>query len=99
MNIRNAIEFIFSCGLFVNAVLFIPQILRILKEKETKDLSLITFAGFWVFQLATVLHGFINDDYILAFGYILSLITCGAVVCLIILYRFPLKKNPADISK
>lgn len=96
MNIQSVIEVIFSCGLFINAALFVPQIIRIIKEKDTKDLSLITFVGFWVLQLTTVFHGFLNDDYILAFGYILSLITCGAVVFLIIFYRVPLKKNPPE---
>lgn len=81
------ITFIFGCGLIFNAILFIPQALRIYKTKSSKDLSLITFVGFTLTLLAAVAYGFIQKDNVLIFGYLISLLTCGAVTLLIFIYR------------
>ena len=85
------IDIIFGAGLFINAALFIPQAIRIVKYKNTKGLSLITFVGFCLTQLAAVVYGFFHQDYILMIGYVLALITCGTVTVLIFKYR-----NTAD---
>lgn len=82
------INFIFSIALFINALLFIPQIYRLLKEKKSKDLSLITFSGFLGIQLAAVLYGYVHHDFILLSGFLLSAILCSSVVFLIIFYRY-----------
>lgn len=87
MTIGNIIETIFVSGLFVNAVLFIPQFLKIIANKDSREVSFITFFGFWLIQLSIVLHGFLKHDYVLAFGTILSMITCGFVIGVIIYYR------------
>jgi MtN3 and saliva related transmembrane protein len=81
------IESSFSLGLIVNAALFIPQIMQILKTKSAKSLSIITFGGFSLIQFATILHGYINADYLLVLGYGLSLLTCGTVTILIWIYK------------
>ncbi|MBY0377516.1 MAG: hypothetical protein K2Q33_03000 [Gammaproteobacteria bacterium] len=81
------IEYSFILSLFVNAVLFIPQIMRIVASKDAKEVSFITFFGFWLIQLATTLHGFIHGDYVLAYGTLASMLTCGYVIWLIIFYR------------
>ena len=81
------VEFVFSLGLFVNAILFIPQIFEVYRTKNSRGLSIFTFMGFNVIQLFTVLHAYIHGDVILFWGYLLSLITCGAVTILIIFYR------------
>lgn len=81
------IEYSFILSLFVNAVLFIPQIMRIVASKDAKEVSFITFFGFWLIQLATTLHGFLHRDYLLAFGTLGSMVTCGYVLWLIVLYR------------
>ena len=89
---NDIVEIGFAVSLFVNAILFIPQVRIIFRTKTTKDVSLITFVGFNIIQLFTVLHGLITHDYILLFGYVLSLITCGAVSALVIYYRY-IKSN------
>lgn len=95
MNIvRNIIEFVFSGALFFNALLFIPQFIRIFKEKSAKAISLTTFIGFLLIQIAVILHGIITSDYILIVGYFFSLVTCGSVVFLAIIYR----KNKPSIE-
>ncbi|WP_028389307.1 PQ-loop domain-containing transporter [Legionella fairfieldensis] len=81
------VEFGFSISLLVNALLFIPQIKALVKNKSAQGVSLITFAGFNVIQLFTLLHGLLTGDYLLAIGYLLSLLTCGAVTVLIVYYR------------
>lgn len=81
------IELVFAAGLFINAVLFIPQAMEIYKTKDSHGQSLLTFAGFNVIQLFTILHAYIHEDRILLLGYLLSLVTCGAVTFLIVLYR------------
>ena len=80
-------EFLFAASLFVNALLFIPQAWRLYKQKESKEVSLITFIGFWIGQLLTVCHALIKSDWILFSGYIFALITCGTVIILTIKYR------------
>lgn len=77
----------FGAGLFINAILFIPQILALYKAKTAEDFSLITFIGFNIIQLSFALHGFAIHDYILAVGYLFSLFTCGSVTILIFLYK------------
>ncbi len=83
---KEIVQFVFSAALFINALLFIPQAIKIVKEKTTKDVSLTTFLGFLLIQLAIVFHGIIVQDYLLIFGYAASMITCGTVVALILFY-------------
>ena len=45
-NFEKIIEILLSFALTANAALFIPQIFRLLKTKNTTGLSLITFLGF-----------------------------------------------------
>lgn len=85
--VKIIIDFIFGVSLFINAILFIPQAQRILKTKNTDGFSLIMFIGFCLTQLAAILYGYINYDYLLLFGYILALTCCGSVTLLIFKYR------------
>lgn len=85
--VRETIEFIFGTALFINALLFIPQSIRILKERTAKGVSLFTFLGLLLIQLAIVLHGIIIHDYLLIWGYLVSMATTGTVVALILRYR------------
>lgn len=85
--LKNIVEFIFSFALFINALLFIPQAVRIFREKAAEEVSLLTFLGFLLIQFAIVLHGIINRDYLLVVGYLFSMLTCGVVVSLIVIYN------------
>ena len=85
--IRYIVDGVFSFGLFFNAALFIPQALQIWRQKSAKGVSLFTFLGFNIMQLFTVLHGYLERDYLLAGGFLLSLITCGMVTYLTWKYR------------
>ena len=81
------VRIIFGAGMFINAALFIPQVIRILKTKNTQGLSLITFVGFCLIQSSTIAYGYIQKDLLLMVGYALSLFTCGTVCILILIYR------------
>jgi len=90
MGLEKFVEAVFGLGLFINAALFIPQIIKLYRLKNSDEFSLITFAGFNIIQLFAVWHGYLHNDYVLMFGFALSLITCGCVTLLILVYR---KKN------
>lgn len=95
--IKETIDYVFGAALFLNAVLFIPQFFRILREKTSEGVSLITFFGFLVIQLSTILHAIFAQDYLLMNGYIFSFLTCGAVTFLAVIYRKK-ESNLNDIS-
>ncbi|HEV2614157.1 MAG TPA: PQ-loop domain-containing transporter [Gammaproteobacteria bacterium] len=81
------IEMFFSLGLFINAALFVPQAIQLYRTKDSTAFSLITFGGFNFIQIFTVLHGLLMHDYILATGMFLSVLTCGTVTVMIVVYR------------
>jgi uncharacterized protein with PQ loop repeat len=81
------VDIIFGTGLFINAMLFVPQAIRISTKKHAGDISLITFIGFLITQLSAVVYGYLHNDYILVVGYALSFITCGGVTVLALKYR------------
>lgn len=85
------VNIIFATGLFINAMLFIPQAWRIYRKEEARDLSMVTFIGFWMTQISAIFYGYLNHDHILMWGYVLAATTCGIVTTQIIFYR--LKKN------
>lgn len=82
------VEFCFGMGLFINAMLFVPQFIRILKTKHARDASFITFVGFNVINILTTLHGVIEHDLLLTLGSALSCITNGCVTLSILWYRY-----------
>ncbi len=87
MLLTTFIETVFGLGLFINAALFIPQIIQLYKTKNPQGLSLVTFAGFNLIQLFTILHGVLSKDYLLIIGFTASLISCGTVTLLLIKYK------------
>ena len=87
------IEFAFGLALFINAMLFIPQAIKLLRSKSAQNISLITFIGFNLIQIITALHGYIRKDYILLVGAILSILTCGMVTILAVIYKLREKNN------
>ncbi len=78
---------IFSAGLMVNAGLFVVQAVKIIKTRSAKGLSIFTFAGFSVLQVTGILHGIFQQDWYLFSGMAASLLACGTVTVLSIIYR------------
>ena len=81
------IEFSFGMGLFLKAILFIPQALKLFKLKDSSQLSILTFIGLNIMKFLTVLHAYIHKDRILMFGILLNLLICGSISYMIIRYR------------
>jgi MtN3 and saliva related transmembrane protein len=77
------VELIFGLSMFINALLFVPQAVKVYRTQDAKSLSKITFLGFNAVQVFTILHGYINSDYSLMFGFMLTLFTSGIVTSLI----------------
>ena len=88
-SVENFIEICFVIVLFLNAVLYVPQAIKLChgKIKEAKHLSLFMFGGFNIIQIVTILHGYLHQDYILMIGTVLSLITCFVITMQLIIYR------------
>ncbi|BAU66997.1 hypothetical protein STA3757_44040 [Stanieria sp. NIES-3757] len=84
---KEIVTFFFGLGFVFNASLFIPQAIRILKNKSARNVSLITFAGFNFIQLDGVLYGYYQNDLILLYGNSISFVTCGAVTLLATYYK------------
>lgn len=84
---KGIIAYIFAAGLMANAGLFVVQGIKILRAKSAKGVSTITFAGFSVLQVTGILHGFFQKDYYLLIGMASSLLACGTVTILSIIYR------------
>lgn len=87
MWLRELIEFLFGAALFINALLFLPQIYTLIKTKDAKGTSFVTFFGFSVLQLITITYGFMQRDAVLAWGTIPSFMLCALISTLIISYR------------
>lgn len=84
---QNFIETGFFIGLLVNALLFVPQAIKLYRLKSSQGISMITFAGFNVIQAFTAMHAYLVHDTLLLLGYVFSFITCGAVTLFAFLYR------------
>ena len=84
---KETVTFLFGLGFLFNASLFIPQAIRIWQTRSAKGVSIITFIGFNLIQLNGVLYGYYQNDSILAYGNLISFISCGVVTCLAIFYR------------
>ena len=85
--IVEVVNIVFAAGMFLNAISFIPQAWKLYKMKTSKELSLIMFLIFLITQVTASLHGYYSHDYELMYTYLPSIITCGIVTTLIILYR------------
>ena len=84
---KDIVAVIFGFGLFVNACIFVPQIVQIWKVKSAESISLVTFGGFNVIQAVGAVHGYYQHDWALMFGMIAALVTSGSVTLLAFTYR------------
>ena len=84
---KELIAIAFGLGLVANAGLFVIQAIKIYKAKSSKGLSTMTFAGFSLLQIIGILHGIFQKDYYLLSGMAASLMACGTVTVLSIVYR------------
>ena len=84
---KQFVAVLFGLGLLGNALLFVPQALAVWRKKSDEGISLITFGGFSVLQVIGIVHGLFQQDASLTLGMAASLLTCGSVTLLTLLYR------------
>jgi len=94
---KEIVAVIFGLGLLGNALLFVPQVLAVWRKKTDEGISLITFGGFSVLQVIGIVHGIYQRDASLIFGMAASLLTCGSVTGLTILYRMRRPSGPKPL--
>lgn len=82
------IEIFFTIAATCNSLLFVPQIIRLFKQKDSKEISFITFFGFNVINVAYLLHGVVRSDELLIVASTLSVITNTTVTLQILYYRY-----------
>ena len=82
-----AIDIIFNIGLYINAFLFVPQAIKLLRNKDSSGVSFLTFLGFNIIQLSMIVHALKLQDWQLFAGMSLSLLICGTIIVLILVYR------------
>lgn len=80
-------ETCFFFSLVANALLFIPQAYKLYRAKTAKEVSFLTFFGFNIIQIFTLIHAYIANDRILFFGSFLAFFACAIVTTLAYLYR------------
>ena len=84
---REIVAFIFGLGLIGNALLFVPQLIAVWHKKTGEGISLITFGGFSVLQAIGIVHGVFQHDWSLILGMAASLLSCGTVTLLTLIFR------------
>ena len=92
------VAWVFGFALMGNAALFVPQALAIWRKKSDEGISLTTFAGFNLLQVIAIVQGIYQHDLALIVGMVASLITCGAVTVLTIVYRVGRKRAETATS-
>lgn len=84
---KEFVAVVFGLGLLGNAALFVPQVIAVWRKKSDEGISLITFGGFSLLQVIGIVHGLYQHDASLTLGMAASLVTCGSVTGLTLLYR------------
>jgi MtN3 and saliva related transmembrane protein len=84
---KQVVAIVFGLGLLCNALLFVPQAIAVWRKKTDEGISLITFGGFSILQAIGIVHGIYQQDASLTLGMAASLLSCGTVTFLTLLYR------------
>jgi MtN3 and saliva related transmembrane protein len=84
---KEIVAVLFGFGLFCNALLFVPQAVAVWRKKTDEGISLVTFGGFSILQIVGIAHGLLQQDKALTIGMVASLLSCGTVTVLTLIYR------------
>lgn len=85
--VKLIVDLIFDVALFVNAVIYVPQVLKVIRLKEARELSFITFFGICLLQLSMALHGYVHQDYGLMIGMLAAFLVSLVLTFLLVKYR------------
>jgi len=84
---QDIVAFLFGLGLIGNALLFVPQAIALWRKKTDVGVSLVTFGGFSLLQVVSIIHGLYRHDVAMIIGMGASLLSCGTVTLLTAYYR------------
>lgn len=87
MSVVDVVECAFPLCLTFNALIFVPQSIKIFRTKNVQGLSAVTFVGFNIVQLVSALHGYFRNDSVLMWGNVAAFFLCGIVTVFIFKYR------------
>lgn len=87
MMIKTIVDILFDFSLVINALVLLPQIIKVIRLKATKELSFLTFFCIFLLQLLFGLHGYFHQDYALMIGMIAAMLVTGTLNVLILFYR------------
>ncbi len=91
--IKLVVDVVFDISLFINAIIYVPQIIKVIRLKESRDLSFITFFGICLLQLIIALHGYFYQDYGLMIGMLAAFVVSCTLTFLLVKYRKVKTKN------
>lgn len=74
-------------GILVKLIGFPDQFLKNYKRKSTEGLSTLFFLLAFLSYILWTLHGVFQHDWVLILGQGVGILTTGAIVCQIILYK------------
>jgi PAS domain S-box-containing protein len=78
---------LFTLALVLNAIFFIPQIIRVVRNGNSENVSIVSFVGFWFIQLVVMFHGYFHQNSVQFFGALLSLAFGGSLLICLFIYR------------
>ncbi|MDP2938638.1 MAG: hypothetical protein Q8O13_00935 [Candidatus Omnitrophota bacterium] len=84
---QNIIQFIGLIAAIILPLWNIPLIVRIIKRKSSRDLSILWAIGVWVCLLLMAPSGFISKDIVWRVFNIVNLILFSAVVITVLVFR------------
>ena len=93
--LKTFFEAIFLSALFMSSFVFILQISKILKKNYVSKNSLLILLGFFFVQLAIVVCGIMNRNYLILIEYSLSMLSYGFITICILIYRNKIGFNTA----
>jgi len=84
------ISLIFAISMSINPFIILPQLLKILETKKSKDVAVSMYLIFFFIQLNMCLHGWLNID---SRSMVWGMGASAVVSLLIIIFWFKYRKN------
>jgi uncharacterized protein with PQ loop repeat len=97
--LKNFFEILFGIAMIINAAVYIPQALKLIRMKHTKEVSLITFSSFTIFLFVQCVYALLRHDTHFLWGSLLVLMSSFSVTSLIIYFRVKSGDIQPDLLK
>ncbi len=81
------VDMVVASALFINAALFLPQIIRIYRVREANAISIGMLVGMVIVSACGTLHGHFHHQHLVLLGYLLVFFMSLAVLAMTAYYR------------